>query len=440
MWTELVHQPKELTDFIESMKANHLTTYGSFWAKTLELDYYPGEGLSVICWAIRYRKCDKQPKVKVAFIQTEQRLEFNSDLFFTNMGGWRMLWEARRNWSWYYGDCEPADDVVIQDHDKSPQLGCHLLFDEADVKKLIPEVKYCENLPLTSIIKFIKIFRQHPGVELFLKNEKTQFLWSDTRVWNLSKEKQKAIIPYLKKGHSLNDALGLIRYGSNEKMEKIREKNRVLRRLKKAFKDTKYKFNDEMLLEINKYLESQKEGTWLYIDYLDMSRRLHRLKKNPSRGVLFPRCLREQHDNMTAIIKEIDDAKKVKKEQEFSLKTAEAFGQTLKKYATFLREISNNDLEVKMPDSHLFLVDVGNKLDNCVGVNGYSKKMLEGKCLILVIYKGEEPVECCELLPTEKSFVINQLRGKHNQDSEYHEECEHMMNQFIYKVKNQLTA
>ena len=24
MWTELVHQPKELTDFIESMKANHL--------------------------------------------------------------------------------------------------------------------------------------------------------------------------------------------------------------------------------------------------------------------------------------------------------------------------------------------------------------------------------------------------------------------------------
>ena len=85
MWTELVHQPKELTDFIESMKANHLTTYGSFWVKTLELDYYPGEGLSIICWAIRYRKCDKQPKVKVAFIQTEQRLEFNSDLFFTNI-------------------------------------------------------------------------------------------------------------------------------------------------------------------------------------------------------------------------------------------------------------------------------------------------------------------------------------------------------------------
>lgn len=440
MWTELVTQPKELQAYLMDMEINHKHTYRTWWVKTLVLDYYPDEGLSVICWAIRYRKSDKKPKVKVAYIQTEKRVEKNSDLYFGHMCGWNMLWERRRNWSWYYGDAEPCDDIVSYEDAKVPHFGGELLFDENDVKRLVPETKYCDRLPLSSIIEFIKVFREHPGVELFLKSEKTMFLWSDTRVWNLSKEKQKAIIPYLKKGYSLNDALGLVRYGSREKMNKEREKASALRRLKKAFKGTKYKFNDEMLLEIDKYLKSQKASDWLYIDYLDMSRRLHRLKKNPSRGVLFPRDLNEQHDNMTAIISEIEAAKEAKKQEEFNNETAKAFNEILKKYGGFVREISNKVLTIKIPDNHLFLVDVGNKLDNCVGVNGYSKKMLQGKCLILVIYKDDEPVECCELLPTNKSFKINQLRGKHNQDSEYHEECEHMINQFIYKVKNQLTA
>jgi len=64
---------------------------------------------------------------------------------------------------------------------------------------------------------------------------------------------------------------------------------------------------------------------------------------------------------------------------------------------------------------------------------------VQGSSVILMVYQGNKPLECCELVrkPNSVNLQICQLRGKHNQDSERHKECEKLVNTFIRSYKNQ---
>ena len=73
-----------------------------------------------------------------------------------------------------------------------------------------------------------------------------------------------------------------------------------------------------------------------------------------------------------------------------------------------------------------------------------TKKMIEGKCIILMVYLNDQPLECCELTKKDRgnSLKIEQLRGKHNGETPRHSDCKKLVNQFIRNVgKNwQVTA
>ena len=61
-------------------------------------------------------------------------------------------------------------------------------------------------------------------------------------------------------------------------------------------------------------------------------------------------------------------------------------------------------------------------------------------CIILGVFKGNKPVECCELIQSAEGsdrVKVNQLRGDHNQDSEYHGLAEKLVNRVIRSYKSQ---
>ena len=69
--------------------------YGIRWVETIDFDQE--DGLETTLWCIRYRKSDKFPVAKKAFITSENRNRVNSDLYFNHMCGWRILFEKKYN-------------------------------------------------------------------------------------------------------------------------------------------------------------------------------------------------------------------------------------------------------------------------------------------------------------------------------------------------------
>ena len=97
-------------------------------------------------------------------------------------------------------------------------------------------------------------------------------------------------------------------------------------------------------------------------------------------------------------------------------------------------------LRIEFPKSQQELIRWGNALHNCVGVMGYGGRMAKGECIILGVFKGNKPVECCELVQSAEGsdrVKVNQLRGDHNQDSEYHGIAAKLVNRVIRSYKSQ---
>lgn len=413
-------------------------THGTCFVKTVgKDDIY---GLRITTWAVRNNQGDKTYRIKCAMIAYEHELaqtEINEDVYFNYMGGYNVVWE-KKVYS-YYGEVEPTNTMLPMEYKfgRAINIGCSdVLYNEEDIKALVPEVKYFDKLPLYGIEKFVRILKKNPQLEYLYKNKKTRYLWTDTRIWKLSSEKQKSIIPLLNKGYSVNDALGLIKYGSS-RLEEEREKNRKLRFVTQKLKSKeplqKVRFSKEAKMTIYKYVATKLDDGWFdYLDYLSASAEIGRTVTD--HGVLCPGDFYQQHDSVMETKRELDEARAAKAMRKLESDFAKAAKRIIKKYGPIAESIAYKNLSLKIADSRQFLVQVGDILHICVGVNNYDKKMMEGKCLIIVVMRNEKPVECCELLPTRKGgYELNQLRGSHNQDSKYHDKAEMLINQFIEK-------
>lgn len=390
-------------------------------------------GLVVRLYGIRYRNCDKEPKVKLCFEERENGERFvNSDFYFTQMGGYNIVWERKR--TSYYGECVPMDEMYDTTANY-PNIGrIETLWDYNDLVYNLPEAKYLTQYPEGNIMKFIRIWRKHPEVEMIYKNKQLQWLWSDTRIYDI-KDKGR-FLNLVKGGLSVNDALGMMKYGSKEKMLAERKTNIAARKLKGL------RVKREYLSEIPHYLGKGNYKWSDYRDYLELSKEFGRDIND--RGVLFPQNLMTQHDNLVELKREkMEREKELERRKErrsqrakaryFDKKNAGVFNEIIKEFTKCINKANkkSQDLKLVIPNSKLQFVDIGNELHNCVGVNGYDKKMIDRKCLIVAVYLNDKPVECCELKPTKTAFKIEQLRGDHNQDSEYHDNAKILVNEFI---------
>ena len=73
--------------------------------------------------------------------------------------------------------------------------------------------------------------------------------------------------------------------------------------------------------------------------------------------------------------------------------------------------------------------------------------MSKGETIILGVFLQGQIVECCQIGLSEydredKEMKVLQLRGDHNTDSPYHNECKALTNQFLmnYKPQNLMGA
>lgn len=403
-----------IQEFVKTLEPSR----GTRFVQTLDFD--SEDGLEATLWAIRFRKKDKEPLYKKAFIDSEKRRRINSDLYFSGMGGWIMLFENRT--FTYYGAVHCRDELYETDSNAPGISSVERLWDINDLHNLVPETKYFDSVPC-EIIRFIKLFREYPEVEFVWKDKDLRWHWADKRIYQL--KNKKLVIKMLKaNGGQLNDALGIIKYKSAERMKK----ERAIKRWRKKL--AKYKINRENLANYDAYFEAQCIDLSDYIDYLDLC--LHFRRKIGSHGVLFPREFKIQHDNLVKRKQAQENAQ----ERKSYLKLNKRLSEIAKKYIPLAESMKKNDLALVIPTNVEQFIEVGEKLEICVGTNGYDKKMVSGQCLIMFVYKNNKPLECCELKPLKgNQLKLIQLRGKDNQPSKQHEQAEKLINHFIQSYR-----
>jgi hypothetical protein len=275
------------------------------------------------------------------------------------------------------------------------------------------------------VIEFAKRIKQNPFLcEMVYKTPTVSHMWDCGTLYSMKPSKLKKVMVYLKRGLSLADSMGMVKYGTKEKMERVRNQ--------KAAKRMFSKWSDDPSIQMDmlKYYRKQGRCSCFYEDYLRMSAEMGRDMSD--RGVLFPRDLMGQHDNLVRIRQEEREALEATKRQRIKDMYIAKAKELTAEYASFMSQTLDG-LTLSIPKTCEDLVRIGDELHICVGVGGYDRDVAEGKSIIMTVNKDGKEVECCELSAHARSIL--QLRGPHNQDSEYHESAKKLVNMFIESNK-----
>jgi hypothetical protein len=164
-------------------------------------------------------------------------------------------------------------------------------------------------------------------------------------------------------------------------------------------KEIKELLQHTTLTKIINHIEKQTElkdvAANLWVDYLSMSVKLG--KDITKSAILFPKEIKNQHDELVYLVAEKENA-----EVEVELV------KFWKEWHSLL-DRKKKDLEIITPKSQKEFIEAGTLLKICVWSNGYAKRMAEGKTIIMFIYKQSEPYFALEV---DKDFSkIKQLYG-----------------------------
>lgn len=95
--------------------------------------------------------------------------------------------------------------------------------------------------------------------------------------------------------------------------------------------------------------------------------------------------------------------------------------------------ISENDIEISVLQSVAEFIEEGKEMSHCVFANGYYDINKRPYSLILSAKKGGKRMETIEV--NLKDYSIIQCRGKHNQDSPFHNTIVNVMLSHMDEVK-----
>lgn len=351
----------------------------------------------------------------------------HGDLHWCGAGGYRVMWEER-NYSGWWLPCT-LDDNWYQ-IDRRPGMTAYDLYthEEAEnlFKKYIPYFILDDRMCL---MEYAIRYQKYASAEQLVKAGYSHLIW-DKRVLKMNPNQKKKLIRWLMsdgngeyvKAHNtlftdiqkaMKRGLGIERFYYEQCIDNYEE----------SFKLARIKRTRAQCEEIYRYLNNPKKpqnlGLHDYIDYLGMAKQEGFNMREKS--VLFPRDVARVHDS-------IKSKRKAKETKELNKKLK----VITEKLLPF--EIKSKDLRIVIPTCRNDFVEWGKKLHICVGTYDYDKKMAEGKCIIVMVYTNDQPLECCELQKENGKLRIIQLRGEHNQDSPRHEDCRLLVNKFIGRV------
>lgn len=264
----------------------------------------------------------------------------------------------------------------------------------------------------------IENYMQHPQLELVIKanmRKLTRQLWRYDR--------------FLNKGTKLNEVLGL----TKANMRKARDYDLGRDEIRVLRNDPDGKLTDDEIIALsnaghhlmalrtfttikkiaNYTRKGHDAGIWL--DYLRMAQGLGYNMKD--KAVLFPRKLKDKHDDLTKIMKIQEDNIREKAYQRRIPELKALYSYETSKY------------KIIIPESLKAIVDEGKNLHHCVGT--YTEKAARGETDILFIRKqGEEDTSYYTM--EVRDLEIIQYRGAYNNlhDNPVPKEIDQFVKQF----------
>lgn len=247
----------------------------------------------------------------------------------------------------------------------------------------------------------IENYMQNPQLELVIKANMRKLT---RQLWNYDR--------FLNKGTKLNEVLGL----TKANMRKARDYDLGRDEIRVLRNDPDGKLsNDEVIALANAgchYLTALRTFTTIkkianytqkghdagiWVDYLKMAKDLGYNMKD--KAVLFPRKLKDKHDDLAKIMKIQGDNIREKKYQQRIPELKALYSYETSKY------------KIIVPESLKVIVEEGQNLHHCVGT--YTEKVAEGETDILFIRKqGEEDASYYTM--EVKNLEIIQYRGAYN--------------------------
>ena len=189
--------------------------------------------------------------------------------------------------------------------------------------------------------------------------------------------------------------------------KQIQEMSRIQRNFAVYMKyTTPYK-----MIKYIRTIQTDKEGIlkeyqcYDYHDYLQMAAGLGYNMKDE--WVLYPKNLKERHDQLIKEQKEKEEQLKKQKDDEKD----ESFRSTIKEYGWNRYEMETEDLLIRLPEYVHEIREEGNAQHHCVAT--YMDRMVAGETCILFIRKKEEPDKSYYTVEVRDDEVI-QVRGKYN--------------------------
>lgn len=377
----------------------------------------------IVMYAYKWTKANGK-QLKEVGREYIDRNEISEDLYFTFLSGYKVMFGKKK----YYGNIiEPTDNFNKTTDLWYPNVSCEHLFNanelESHFKSVVPYLSLSNLVEVNDPMDLLRKYKSNHMCEMLTKAGFPYLCKWEKGISRLTDSSKKKFIRWImdNKGyiytyHPIFKFI-IMAMKNNENGEQCR-KRCIMENDRKFLSQHGFDFSTEQVYELDRYLEKQGCDVIIYRDYLEMSQKLGRNIED--RGVLYPRNLIETHDN---IQKTLD--KRAKRKINKNLKIV---SDMLQKYLK-----TYNGLTLVAPETQKQMVQWGNKLHNCVGSNGYDLKVAEGKCIIIGVLKDNKIVECCELVFKEKSMrtKIVQLRGDHNQDSEYHDSAKKLMDSFV---------
>ncbi len=337
------------------------------------------------------------------------------NLLYSNLAGWILMWDESPKGYYSY---RPSPDYTMVDaredlhpHFWSWAVSCTNSREFLALKGLpkgfaMSQGDECDPGVQTRF-EYVERWLKSPYVERLVKMGFSH-LWNDGTIDRYKDRKKiSELVSYMKRERKEIT-------GQHVKFKTILAAMREGMTINKWFEEEEFKqagktlarfnFDEPRIREIMKYIHKQPGGYDHYADYLDASVKLKR--KLTDRGVLFPRNFCKQFDSIKPILAEM----KMKKQSRKIAKAAAKLGD--------LQQVEmGSGFSIIVPTSYGELVELGNKLHNCVGTCGYGERMADGKIVILAVYKNGKPVSCVEVeMPNKqvKKAKVLQNRGNHN--------------------------
>ena len=157
--------------------------------------------------------------------------------------------------------------------------------------------------------------------------------------------------------------------------------------------------------ELAKYLNKNDIKRYEYLRYAEY---VHNCGEDICAfGVTMPRDFRTALEEYESRANEIEAKKLIRKHK--------AYNSGIKSVSdmfAMLSRLSRNGLTVVLPVNVKQLVSEGNAMHNCIGTNGYDKRICEGKSLVVFLYKDGKPFVDIEI--DRERWTVRQCYAKCN--------------------------